>query len=101
MPPRRRPARRLLPALRALRPLLGPEGRAVFCTLTEGEGLLESALIGTWKVIHRALGPAAVGGCRPLQLAPQLAEAGFEVLRREHVGQLGTPSEVLLARVAS
>ena len=50
-----------------------------------------------WQGIHRVLGPAAVGGCRPLELGGLLEAAGFQVLRSEHVGQLGTPSSVVLA----
>jgi ubiquinone/menaquinone biosynthesis C-methylase UbiE len=92
------PLERVVPTLRALRELLAPEGHALICSLTEGRTVLERLSMGTWKLIHRALGPAAVGGCRPLVLSPLLEEAGFEVLRRQHVGQLGTPSEVLLAR---
>lgn len=85
-------------ALAELRRVLRPEGRLVLCSLSEGQTWLESCLMAAWKRIHRTLGPAAVGGCRPLNLAPQLEPAGLELLRREHVGQLGTPSEVLLAR---
>jgi len=86
-------------ALRELRRVLRPEGRLVLCSLSEGQTRLEACLMATWKGIHRILGPAAVGGCRPLTLRPLLEEAGLRLLRAEHVGQLGTPSEVLeLAR---
>ena len=64
-----------------------------------GEAWLERLFMGLWSRIH-ALAPAQVGGCRPLELSPFLAAAGFHVVRRQHVGQLGTPSEVLLAQLA-
>jgi ubiquinone/menaquinone biosynthesis C-methylase UbiE len=84
-------------ALRELRRVLRPQGRLVLCSLSEGQTWLESCLMATWKRIHRTLGPSVVGGCRPLELAPLLPGAGLELLRRQHVGQLGTPSEVILA----
>lgn len=83
-------------ALVELRRVLAPDGRLVVCSLAEGQGALERALMGTWKRIHRLCGPAQVGGCRPLTLAPLLPGAGLRVLRHEHVSQLGTPSEVFL-----
>jgi ubiquinone/menaquinone biosynthesis C-methylase UbiE len=85
-------------ALAELRRVLRPEGRLILCSLSEGQTWLETALMWAWKVIHRRLGPAIVGGCRPLTLAPLLPDAGLELVRSQHVGQLGTPSEVLLAR---
>lgn len=88
-------------ALAELRRVLKPSGKLVLCSLSEGETWLESSLMATWKWIHRALGPAAVGGCRPLRLGPLLPAAGLSLIRRQHVGQLGTPSEVLLCAPAS
>jgi ubiquinone/menaquinone biosynthesis C-methylase UbiE len=90
------PLRSLRVALEEARRVLRPEGRLVVCSLTEGQTWLERLFMGSWKRIH-ALSPARVGGCRPLVLGPLLEEAGFAIERRQHVGQLGTPSEVLLA----
>lgn len=87
-------------ALSELRRVLRPQGRLVLCSLSEGQTWLEACLMAIWKGIHRLLGPAAVGGCRPLTLRPLLAEQGLTLLRGEHVGQLGTPSEVLELRPA-
>lgn len=91
------PRRDLAPALRALGAALAPGGRLVLAGLTEGRTLAQRAVMGLWSRIH-ALAPARVGGCRPLVLAPFVAEAGLEVVSRRHVGQLGVPSEVLLVR---
>jgi len=95
------PLARIVPALVELRELLAPEGRAVICSLSPGRSALERGLMSLWQGIHRVLGPAAVGGCRPLELGGLLEAAGFQVLRSEHVGQLGTPSSVVLAAPGS
>lgn len=84
-------------ALRELTRVVRPDGRVVLCGLTLGRTLAERAVMGLWTRIHR-LSPARVGGCRPLALVPRLAAAGLELVEHQHVGQLGVPSEVLLAR---
>ena len=91
------PLERIVPTLVELRGLLAPGGRAVLCSLSPGRSVLERGLMTLWQGFHRVLGPAAVGGCRPLELVGLLEQAGFQVLRAEHVGQLGTPSSVVLA----
>lgn len=87
-------------ALREARRVLRPGGRLAACSLTEGRTLAQRALIGAWKGIHRWLGAARVGGCRPLELSELVRAAGFRVEADEHVAQLGIPSEVVLARPA-
>jgi ubiquinone/menaquinone biosynthesis C-methylase UbiE len=82
--------------LREMARVLRPGGRLIACGLTEGETPLERLFMGAWKRIQR-LAPARVGGCRPLLLAGRVEAAGLEVLERAHVGQLGTPSEVIVA----
>lgn len=77
--------------------VLRPGGRLVLCGLTEGETALERTFMFLWKRIQR-ISPASVGGCRPLVLGPLLGAAGLEVLDDVHVGQLGTPSQVVEAR---
>ncbi|HEU5104055.1 MAG TPA: hypothetical protein VFU22_33795 [Roseiflexaceae bacterium] len=52
-------------------------------------------LISAWKLAYRA-SPLLCGGCRPLQLAALAHAAGFEVVAREVVMQLGLPSEILI-----
>lgn len=84
-------------ALREVARAARPGGRVVLCGLTGGRTVVQRAVIGLWSRIHR-LSPARVGGCRPLELAPRLAGAGLTLVERAHVGQLGVPSEVLLAR---
>lgn len=88
-------------ALREARRVLRPGGRLAVCSLTEGRTLAQRALIGAWKGIHRWLGAARVGGCRPLELTELVRAAGFTLEADEHVAQLGIPSEVLLARPAA
>jgi len=84
--------------LAEVRRVLRPDGRAVLCSLTEGRSAVQRGLMALWKGIHQRLGAARVGGCRPLELAPFVAAAGLEVPAREHVAQLGIPSEVVVAR---
>ncbi|MDC3378687.1 class I SAM-dependent methyltransferase [Planctomycetota bacterium] len=91
------PLHAIAPALREARRVLKAGAPLVLCSLTEGQTRAERLIIAMWKGIH-ALGPAHVGGCRPVCLQPLLREAGFEIERSEHVGQLGVPSEVILAR---
>jgi demethylmenaquinone methyltransferase/2-methoxy-6-polyprenyl-1,4-benzoquinol methylase len=80
--------------LAQIRRALRPGGRAVLVSLTEGNTLLSSAVIGLWKTLFQA-NPILCGGCRPLQLTPLARAAGFQVRTREVVTQAGMPSEVI------
>ncbi len=87
----------LLPDLLAdFRRILKPGGRMVLVSLTEGINLPSRTLVSVWKAAY-AISPAACGGCRPLQLAPLVQEAGFNNIQREVVVQLGIPSEIIVA----
>lgn len=86
-----------LPGLLAeCRRLLKPGGRLVLVSLTEGVDLTSRLLVGLWKLAY-AVSPVACGGCRPVQLARLVGEAGFPRIEREVVLQLGVPSEVIVA----
>jgi demethylmenaquinone methyltransferase/2-methoxy-6-polyprenyl-1,4-benzoquinol methylase len=82
--------------LRDCRRVLKPGGRIVLVSLTEGIDAPSRAVIGLWKSLFR-LRPFACGGCRPLQLAGLVEQAGFQLFSREVVVQLGVPSEVVVA----
>ena len=90
------PAADLPVLLGEVRRLLRPGGRAVFVSLTEGVDPLSRTVIGAWKLAYR-IDPMLCGGCRPLELATIVADAGFAVREREVVVQAGLPSEVLAA----
>jgi demethylmenaquinone methyltransferase/2-methoxy-6-polyprenyl-1,4-benzoquinol methylase len=77
--------------------LLKPGGRLALVSLTEGVTLPSKILVGLWKMAY-AVSPVACGGCRPVQLAGLVGQAGFSQVEREVVVQLGIPSEIIVAR---
>jgi demethylmenaquinone methyltransferase/2-methoxy-6-polyprenyl-1,4-benzoquinol methylase len=90
------PARDLTGLLIEFRRVLKPDGRLVLVSLTEGVTWPSRGLVALWKMIYR-VSPVVCGGCRPVQLAGQLYEAGFSQVERAVVVQLGVPSEVIAA----
>jgi len=86
----------LIGLLAGCRRLLKPGGRLVLVSLTEGTNAPSRLLVGLWKLVYKA-SPIACGGCRPVQLAGLVHQAGFPHVEREVVVQLGVPSEVIVA----
>ena len=78
------------------RRVLKDGGLAVLVALTEGVDFPSRVLVAAWKGLY-AISPIACAGCRPLQLAVLLEQAGFTQVQREVVVQLAMPSEILLA----
>jgi ubiquinone/menaquinone biosynthesis C-methylase UbiE len=78
------------------RRVLIPGGRMVLVSLTEGVTPLSRGFVAVWKMAYR-VSPIACGGCRPLQLAGLVRQAGFETVDRQVVLQFGVPSELLVA----
>lgn len=91
------PLKRIPALLAGLRRVLKPGGRMVLVSLTEGITLPSKALVSLWKAAY-AISPVACGGCRPLQLADMVLEAGFNQIRREVVVQLAIPSEIITVK---
>jgi SAM-dependent methyltransferase len=90
------PAVELPRMLAEFRRVLRPGGRLALVGLTEGADPLSRAVIAAWKLAYR-VSPLLCGGCRPLRLAELTRGAGFTIVAREVVVQLGVPSEVLVA----
>jgi demethylmenaquinone methyltransferase/2-methoxy-6-polyprenyl-1,4-benzoquinol methylase len=82
--------------LSEFRRVLKPHGCMALVSLTEGVNLVSRVFVAIWKLAYR-VSPLACGGCRPLQLAGLVRQAGFERVERQVVLQFGVPSELLLA----
>jgi ubiquinone/menaquinone biosynthesis C-methylase UbiE len=83
--------------LAEFRRVLRPGGRLVLVSLTEGADLPSRLFIKAWKLVYH-FAPQRLGGCRPVQLADLLTQAGFRV-ERQSVVQRGFPSEVLVGEI--
>lgn len=76
--------------------VLQPGGKLVLVSLTEGCDAPSKLVVGLWKAAYK-VHPLTCGGCRPLQLQALVQQAGFSVVQREVIVQLGVPSEIVLA----
>jgi ubiquinone/menaquinone biosynthesis C-methylase UbiE len=79
-----------VPVLREFKRVLCPGGRIVQVNMTPPERWYQRG----WEGLYR-LHPALLGGCRGVQTAPFLREAGFVNVRRRFVSQWTFPSEVV------
>lgn len=77
-----------------------PGGRVVLVSLTEGENKTSKLVVWIWKTLYE-ISPMVCGGCRPLQLTRLASMAGFRIIHRKVVVQLGLPSEVLTLEVGN
>ena len=77
--------------------VIRPGGRIVIAALTEGVSIFSRALVSAWKFAY-AISPVTCGGCRPLQLASIVSQAGFNELHRQVVEQMAVPSEIISAQ---
>ncbi len=83
-------------ALRAFKRALKPDGQLILVNMTHGQ----SGLSRLYDRLYR-LSPHMMGGCRGVLLSTRLQEHGFVVKTREYHQQLGFPSEVIVAYLAS
>jgi len=75
------------------RRVLKKDGRLVLVDMTRGR----TAAAKLYELIYR-IRPAALGGCRGVELSDSLNRLGFTVEIREYHQQMLFPSEVILAR---
>ena len=79
-------------AIQEMRRLLKPSGRLLLLHLSLGNRLFDQL----WGLLY-GLVPTLLGGCRPIQVATYLPEAGFTVREDRRITQWGVPTEVVLA----
>lgn len=84
-------------ALGEARRILRPNGRLCLAGLTPGTTAAARVIDRAWTAIWRRA-PALLGGCRPIAMAPLLAERGWRVEHCDVVTAWARSSEVLLAR---
>jgi len=78
--------------------VLRPGGLICLAGLTLGRDDGDMTIISQlWALVQRRW-PWFVGGCRPVQLRPQLEEAQWQIVAHETVAPKGVVSEVLVAR---
>lgn len=77
--------------------MLIPGGLLALVSLTRGQDLLSRVVSLGWAAVASVC-PAAVGGCRPIELLDLVAGPVWDIEHREVVVRLGVPSEVLVAR---
>jgi SAM-dependent methyltransferase len=76
--------------------MLRPGGLLCISSLGTGHGAISRALARAWSAVHR-LKPQLVGGCRPIQLLPYLAETRWTIRHHHAVAPFAIPSEVVVA----
>ncbi len=72
-------------------------GLLCLTSLTFGKGIVSRAIIAVWQAIHRAY-PAAVGGCRPIEVVRFISESKWKITENQTVVSWGISSEILVAR---
>ncbi|MFQ5546793.1 MAG: class I SAM-dependent methyltransferase [Woeseia sp.] len=87
----------IVAVLREAHRILRPDGLLCLSGLTSGFGFTSRVVAGVvgWIQSHR---PSLVGGCRPVDLVPFLAETDWQVQHHSKVVAFGVPSEVVVAR---
>jgi SAM-dependent methyltransferase len=83
--------------LREAHRMLRPDGLLCLTGLSTGVGPLSRTVARTWSWIqaHR---PAAVGGCRPIDLLPLLSTSRWQVRHHAKLVAFGITSEVLVGQ---
>jgi ubiquinone/menaquinone biosynthesis C-methylase UbiE len=82
------------------RRMLRPGGRLCLVSLTTGVGRASRVIARGWTWLQ-ARWPAAVGGCRPLELRTYLRGDEWTIRFQQKVVSFGVPSEVVVAEPAT
>lgn len=77
------------------RRVLTPGGKVCIASLTRGVNVSSRIVSSLWMLIFR-LGPAYVGGCRPIRIDAFVNPQEWRVVHRRVVTPFGVPSEVLI-----
>lgn len=85
------PEAEFAPVLAEFRRVLKPGGRMVLVNMAT------ASPFNLWEIVYRVR-PSLLGGCRGVQLEPFVRAAGFEMVQRETLSQLGFHSELVTAR---
>jgi hypothetical protein len=76
--------------------MLRPGGLLCLAGLSTGIGPVSRAVARVWSFVQSRW-PAAVGGCRPIDLLRFLPESAWRVRHHEKVVAFGITSEILVA----
>jgi ubiquinone/menaquinone biosynthesis C-methylase UbiE len=76
--------------------VLKPGGQLCVSNLTRSTTGVSQLVIGVWERVY-AIRPQWVGGCRPIELRPYLAEALWDIDFQGVVTAYAIPSEVIIA----
>lgn len=82
--------------LREAHRMLRPRGLLCLSGLSSGVGLGSRVVAQVWRWIQ-FLRPSLVGGCRPVDLLPFLAESQWQIRHHARVVSYAVPSEVVVA----
>lgn len=77
------------------RRVLTPGGKVCIASLTKGASVPSRIVSSLWMLVFR-LGPALVGGCRPIRIDAFVNPKEWQLAHRRVVTAFGVPSEVLI-----
>ena len=82
--------------LRAAHARLQPGGLLCLTSLSFAPNPSSRIILAAWSLL-RAIHPALVGGCRPLELLDYISEPDWRIQHSTRVVQYGVPSQIVIA----